>query len=110
MPEFKVKDLSPRLGQVNIVLDVVSLGEPRAFNSYKGQGTVANAAGKDETGEVSITLWNDQYKLIKQGDKIKIENGYVSEYNGKLQISTGKFGTITVLEQGKEESAEESEE
>ncbi len=98
MPEFKVKDLSPKLGMVNIVLDIVSLGEPRVFNSYKGQGTVTNAAGKDETGEISITLWNDQYKQVKQGDKIKIENGYVSEYNGKLQISTGKFGTITVLE------------
>jgi len=108
MPEFKVKDLSPKLGQVDIVLDIVSMGEPRAFNSYKGQGTVANAAGKDETGEVSITLWNDQYKQVKNGDKIKIENGYVSEYNGKLQISTGKFGTITVV--GKAESTGEEEE
>jgi replication factor A1 len=103
LPEFKVKDLTPKASQVNIELEIVSLGEPRAFNSYRGQGTVANAAGKDETGEISITLWGDQYKLVKQGDKVKIENGYVTEYNGKLQISTGKFGTITVI--GKTENA-----
>ncbi len=98
LPDYKVNELKPRMGNVNIELEIVSVSEPRTFNSWKGQGIVANAAGKDDTGEISVTLWNEQVKQVKEGDKIKIENGYVSEYNGEKQISTGKFGTLKVLE------------
>lgn len=106
MADLKVKDLTPKMGGVNIELEIVSMGEPRSFNSYRGQGTVANAAGKDETGEISITLWNEQYKLVKNGDTIRIENGFVSEYNGKLQISTGKFGIIKTIKSPEKEPEE----
>ncbi len=106
MPDFKVKDLKPQLADVSIELTVVSMGEPRTFNSFKGQGTVTNAAVKDETGEISLTLWGEQYKQVHNGDTIKIEKGYVSEYQGKLQISTGKFGTLTVTKQGEEKEEE----
>jgi ssDNA-binding replication factor A large subunit len=107
MPEFKVKDLKPQLGDVTIELEIVSMGEPRAFNSFKGQGTVTNAAVKDETGEVSLTLWGEQYKGIHDGDVIKIEKGYVTEYKGKLQISTGKFGILSVIKKGEGKEKEE---
>ncbi len=98
LPDYKVKELKPKMGNVDIDLEIVSVGEPKAFNSFKGQGTVANAAGKDDTGEISVTLWNEQTKQVKDGDKIRIENGYVSEYKGEKQLSTGKFGTLTVKE------------
>jgi ssDNA-binding replication factor A large subunit len=93
-----IKELKPRTPFNELVLEVVTKGEPRAFASANGQGTVCNAAVKDETGEeVSLTLWNDEYKLINDGDKIKITNGWVNEYKGKLQISAGRQGKIEVL-------------
>lgn len=94
----KVKDLRPRLGNVNIELEIVSISEPREFATARGQGKVASAAGKDDTGEVQLSLWNEQISQVKEGNKIRIENGWVSEYNGRVQLSTGKFGTLTVLE------------
>ena len=98
--EIKVKDLKAGTGEVNIELEIVSLGEPRAFSNFKGQGTVAKAAGKDSEGkEIAISLWNEQIKQVNEGDKIRIENGWVSEYNGEKQLSTGKFGTLTVLKE-----------
>ncbi|KHO54302.1 MAG: replication factor A1 [archaeon GW2011_AR21] len=98
VPDVKVKDLKPGMGDVNIELEIASLGEPRAFTNFKGQGSVCNAAGKDSEGdEISVTLWNEQIKQVKEGDKIRIEKGYVSEYKGQKQLSTGKFGTLTVL-------------
>ena len=95
---MKVKQLRPRMGNVFIELEVVSKGEPREFASAKGQGKVCNVAGKDETGEVQVSLWNEQIDQVNEGMKIRIENGWVSEYKGQLQLSTGKFGTMHVLE------------
>ncbi len=94
---MKVQQLRPRMGNVFIELEVVSKGEPRAFASAKGEGKVCNVAGKDETGEVQVSLWNEQIDQVNEGTKIRIENGWVSEYKGQLQLSTGKFGTLHVL-------------
>ena len=93
-----IKDLKPRTPFDELLVEVVTKGEPRAFASANGQGTVCNAAVKDESGEeVSLTLWNDEYKKVNDGDKLKITNGWVSEYKGKIQISAGKKGTLEVL-------------
>jgi replication factor A1 len=94
-----IKDLKPRAPFDEMVVEVVTKGEPRAFATANGQGTVCNAAVKDETGEeVSLTLWNDDYKKINDGDKVKITNGWVTEYKGKIQISAGRQGKIEVME------------
>jgi replication factor A1 len=95
---MKVKDLKPNTGFDEMIVEVVTKGEPRAFASATGQGTVCNAAVKDEDGEeVSLTLWNDDYKKVNDGDKLKISNGWVSEYKGRVQISSGRKGTLEVI-------------
>jgi len=42
-------------------------------------------------------LWNDDYKKVNDGDKLKITNGWVTEYKGRIQISSGKKGTLEVI-------------
>ena len=94
-----IKDLKPRAAFDELIVEVVTKGEPRAFATANGQGTVCNAAVKDETGEeVSLTLWNDEYKKVNDGDKLKITNGWVGEYKGKIQISAGRQGKLEVIE------------
>ncbi|MFA5358162.1 MAG: hypothetical protein WC308_04590 [archaeon] len=78
-----------------ITLEIVSKEEPRGFASAKGSGKVCNAAAKDEEGkEVSLTLWNEQCGQVNEGDKVKITNGWTSEFRGAIQVSTGRNGTI----------------
>lgn len=93
-----ISELKPRMNVEEITLEIVSKGEPRSFASAQGQGTVCSAAAKDENGdEISLTLWNEQYKEVEEGQKIKITNGWTSEYQGQLQISTGKMGNLEIL-------------
>jgi len=105
---MQVKDLQPRQGKVDIVLDIVDVGEPREFEKFGKAGRVANAIAKDETGDIKLTLWNEDIEKIKSGDKIKITNGYVSEWQGEMQLSTGKFGTMEVIGESKEAKEEET--
>ncbi len=93
---MQVKDLKPNTSIDSIELEVVSIDEPREFNSFRGSGKVANAIVKDETGEVKLTLWNEEIDLISPGIKIKIENGWTKEYRDELQIGSGKFGKINI--------------
>lgn len=103
-----IKDLQVRQGNVDIVVEVVDVGEERSFEKFGRAGRVATASVKDDTGEVKLTLWNEQIDQVKAGDKVHITNGYVSEYQGEKQLTTGKLGKLEVV--GKSEGAAEEKE
>jgi len=94
-----VKDLKPRMAVDELSLEIVSKGEVRQFANDRGEGKVCNAAAKDETGEeISLTLWNEQCDQFNEGDKVKLSNGWASEFQGQLQVSAGKQGTLEKVE------------
>ncbi|MEE9525329.1 MAG: SOSS complex subunit B family protein [Candidatus Woesearchaeota archaeon] len=93
-----IKDLEARQGNVDIVVDVVEVGEIKEFQKFGKSGRVATAKVKDETGEINLSLWNEQIDTVKAGQKLHITNGYVNEFQGELQLTTGKFGKLEVLE------------
>jgi len=94
---MNISDLKPRMGNVEIEAEVTDVGEVREFEKYGRPGRVATATVKDDTGEIPLSLWNEQIDNIKVGDTIKITNGYVSEWQDKAQLTAGKFGTLEVV-------------
>ena len=92
----QVKDLYAKQGNVDITLEITELGDAREFQKFGKPGRVATAIGKDASGTVKITLWNEQIDQVKVGDTVDIKNGYVSEWQGENQVSTGRNGTLTV--------------
>ena len=94
---MKISDLTPKMGSVEVTAEVAEVGEIRNFNKFGKEGKVATAVIKDDTGKVMLTLWNEQADKVKQGDTVTIKNGYVGEYQGEMQLTTGKFGTLEVI-------------
>ena len=101
-----IKDLQPRQGKVDITVEVTEVSEAREFDKFGRKGRVASAKVKDATGEVTLTLWNEQIDKVKPGQTIKITNGYVNEYQGEPQLTTGKLGKLEIIE-GEKETTEE---
>jgi replication factor A1 len=94
---MNISDLKPGTGSVNIEAEVVSIEAPREINKYGRKLRVANATIKDDTGSISLVLWNDQIDTVKEGTKLRIENGYVNEWQNVPQLTLGKFGKLTIL-------------
>ncbi|MBI2647519.1 hypothetical protein HYW99_03510 [Candidatus Woesearchaeota archaeon] len=94
---MQVKDLKPKQGNVDIVVDVIDVGAPREFQKFGRPGKVATAIAKDETGDIKLTLWNEDIEKVKAGDKVHLENGYVSEWQGEMQLTTGRMGKLEVV-------------
>ncbi|HLC96756.1 MAG TPA: SOSS complex subunit B family protein [Candidatus Nanoarchaeia archaeon] len=101
-----IKDLQPRQGKVELQVEVIEKGDVREFEKFGKKGKVCNAKAKDASGEIVLSLWNEQVDQIGVGDKVKISNGYVSEYQGEMQLSTGKFGKLEVVQKGVEKGSE----
>ncbi|MBR9683230.1 DNA-binding protein [Candidatus Woesearchaeota archaeon] len=95
---MEVKDIQPNQGNIDVVLVVTDKGDTRTFEKFGNTGSVCNAQVKDDSGEIKMTLWNEDIDKVKVGDKIHLKNGWCSEYQGERQLSSGKFGTIEVLE------------
>ena len=76
-----------------------SISEPRTVNlKTGGQAQVADAILKDETGQIKLTLWDAQIKMVKPGSKVRIENGYISSFKGENSLNVGKYGKLNIIE------------
>ncbi len=102
-----ISDIEARQGNVEVVGEITEISEPREFSKFGKSGRVANAMLKDVSGTIKLTLWNEQIDKVKVGDKVHIKNGYVNEWQGEKQLTTGKFGTLEVIETGKVEEGKE---
>lgn len=94
---MKISELRPGTGSVNLEAEVVSIDSEREINKYGRKLRVANATIKDDSGTITLVLWNDQIDTVKAGANIKIENGYVNEWQGAPQLTLGKFGKLSIL-------------
>ncbi|HXX06347.1 MAG TPA: DNA-binding protein [Candidatus Bathyarchaeia archaeon] len=93
----QLKKPQNRLEPVEGVID--SISEPRTVNlKTGGQAQVADAILKDGTGQIKLSLWDAQIKMVKQGSKIRVENGYISTFRGENALNVGKYGKLEVLE------------
>lgn len=111
---MQISELKVGQGSVNVEVKVKSKGDVRTFDKYGKELRVANAIVFDFSGEITMSLWNEDIDKVKVGDVLRITNGYVSEFNGAKQVTSGKFGKIEVVSSGGESaesgSAEESSE
>ena len=96
---MKIKDLRNGMKRVDIEAKVLEKTEPREVMSrYKNETyRVANAIISDDTGQIKLTLWNDQIEQVNENDTVKIENGYVTSFRGEIQLNIGRYGQLTVM-------------
>jgi replication factor A1 len=95
-----IKDLQAKQGKVDLTAEVTEKSPPREFEKFGREGKVCDAKIKDDSGEIKLTLWNEQVDQVNIGDTIKITNGYVGDWQGEMQLSTGKFGQLEVTKKG----------
>ena len=94
----QVSSLVPNKEVKRIELVVLRRYPRRLVNSTNYTGSLAAACGRDETGIVGIVLWGDQVSKVKTGDVIRIENGWCRSRDGEIIVSTGRNGTLVILD------------
>ena len=91
----KIKDLKPEDKRVNVLAKVVSKSEPKEITTKYGEVKhVTEAVVGDETGVVTMSLWEEQADLVEEGETIYVDNGYISLVRGHMRLNVGKYGAI----------------
>lgn len=96
---MKINELRDGMRKVDVEGNVIEKSDAREVRSRWTNETyqVADATLEDETGTISLTLWNEQVTQVNVGDRVKIENGYIKSFRDILQLNSGKYGSLTVL-------------
>jgi len=97
---MKISELNVGQGNVEVQGVVGEVGEIRTFNKFGRELKVANAVLRDDSGSIRLSLWNEDADRFKEGDEVKIINGYVNEFQGEKQLTSGKFGSMEKVGEG----------
>jgi GNAT superfamily N-acetyltransferase len=95
-----IKELSSDMNRIVVEGEIVEKAIPRAVRSRRSWEslTVTEATLKDSSGDIVLMLWNEQIKQCIVGDRVRIENGYVKNYQGMRQLNVGKVGKLITLD------------
>ncbi len=94
-----IRDLQIGMSHINLKAKILEIPRPRlVFTRFGNYASVANALIADETGTIKLCLWNEQIDSVSIGDTIQIENARTSAFRGERQLSIGKKGTLSSIE------------
>ncbi len=96
---MNISGIQANQGKLSVEGKIVEKDNPRSFDKFGKKGKVCNAVLKDDSGEIKLTLWNEEVDKVEVGDKVRIINGFCGEYQGERQLSAGKFGKLEKVEE-----------
>ena len=94
---MKISEAKNTLKGIN--LEGIITEKPEARNVNLKTGGVARVCDvkiSDDSGEMKLSLWNEEIDKVKVGSKITIENGYTNQFKGNVKLNIGKYGKLTV--------------
>lgn len=89
---IKIKDVLVGMNGVEMVCKVMRMDGVRVFKNSDREGKVCSFLVGDDTGCIRVVLWDNslinmvENNEIKEGDVIKIKNGYVRSNNGFKEL------------------------
>ncbi|MDH5362920.1 MAG: OB-fold nucleic acid binding domain-containing protein [Aigarchaeota archaeon] len=93
---MKIANLSMSSRGVNVVAKAVSKSAERAVTSQWDQTEhkVCEATVADDSGAITLVLWDDNVDKVNEGDVIEIQNGYIKVFKGSMQLNVGRYGSL----------------
>ena len=76
---MKIEDIKLGLSGISVEGKIVEIGESRDVNTKYGVRSVADAVLEDDTGQIKLSLWEDQIDSVNVGDAVVVRGAYVTQ-------------------------------
>jgi len=94
---MKINDIKTGMSNVTVEGKIIDISETRDVQTKYGKRSVADAIVEDDTGQISLSLWEDQITSVSVGDRIAVSGAYVTEFRDRIQLSIPRSGKLEVL-------------
>ena len=95
---MKIADVKVGLSNVTLQAKVVDISETRDVQTKYGPRSVADAILEDDTGQISLSLWENQINSVSVGDTVSVAGAYVTQFREKVQLNIPKNGKLEVVQ------------
>jgi len=95
---LNIHDLKPGMSSVDIKVTVAEILKPKQVMTGRGvEHEILEVKVEDETGAMTLVLWDEKVLPLKVGDVLQVRNGFVTSFKGEWRINVGKYGEIAKL-------------
>ena len=95
---MKINEIKSGMSNVSLQAKVIDKSEVRGVQTRYGPKSVADVILEDDTGQISLSLWEDDIKSVEVGDMVEIKGAYTTQFRDKLQLNVPRrSGKIEVL-------------
>ena len=95
---MKIEEIKRGMSNISLEAKIIDISDPREVMTRFGRRSVADATLEDDSGQITMSLWQDQIKMVNIGNTIKIEGAFATEFREKLQLNVPRSGKIEVVE------------
>jgi len=84
------------MSHVNVTVKLLEVSESKQMVTSAGvEHEILELNVGDESGSIKLVLWDEKIiPDLKTGDKVKIENGFVTSFKGVWRINVGRYGEV----------------
>ena len=94
---MKISDIKLGMSGISVEAKIVEVGESRDVNTKYGVKTVADAVLEDGTGQIKLSLWENQIDSVSVGDNVTVRGAYVTQFRDVIQLNIPKSGKLEVV-------------
>ncbi|MHA1215462.1 MAG: hypothetical protein ACTSR2_14565 [Candidatus Hodarchaeales archaeon] len=98
---LKISELTPFARRIEVKFVVIDKGEPRTILSKKTneEHVLADIKVGDETGIITMSLWDDTIDKVSEGQTYVAKSCYVNVFQNHMRLALGKWGTLEESEE-----------
>jgi len=84
------------MSRVNLTVKVLKAPESvQTVTSGGVEHQILELEVGDKSGSIRLVLWDEKIiPDLKEGDTVKIENGFVTSFKGVWRVNVGRYGTL----------------
>lgn len=94
---MKINEIKRGMSNISVQGKIIDISNTRDVQTKYGKRSVADALIEDETGQISLSLWQDQINRVAVGDMVNIIGAFAIEFRDKLQLSIPRSGKMEVI-------------
>lgn len=96
---MKISEIKRGSSDISIQAKVIDISDPRDVQTKYGKRSVADATLEDDSGQISLTLWEEKIAAIKVGDIVSLTGAYVTEFRDKIQLNIPRTGKMEIVKE-----------
>ena len=92
-----INEIERGMSGISVEGKIVDISEPRKVNTRYGPRSIADATLEDETGSIKLSFWEEKIESVNIGDRIKIDEAYVTEFRNELQLNILRSSKLEII-------------